>query len=771
MRALARSLVRGDSDADDLLQDAAVAALEHPPALDRPVRPWLATVILNRWRMDRRSAARRRAREQAAIGTPEPERIDPLERAQTLRRLGEAVIALPDLYRDVVIARYFDGKSSITIANELGIPPVTVRTRLLRALEKLRTAMDEAAPRRRWQRALVPLPLHAWLAPAKVITFSIVLAFLCAFAYLVWPVPRAATRSTATASTPAAHAAPARPGLPDEPTPGQGRASVEPATRAIASGRVIDGATGEGVANAALTFTGAASVTAKSGDDGSFELTADPGAYVLAGIAAQGYLPFVSRHPGTRYELVRERAVRGLTLILYPAIDYRGRVVDGDGKPVASARVTVVGEAETGETWTSDRDGEFTFHAAAGAMLEASAGDRVGWASVVPAVEVTHRLAIAVTRVAAHDQTISGRVVDESGKPIADAFVHATPEHQKMDMYSSDHEQPTRAPAVATSAADGTFELHGLDSDTYELSSDVEGRAPAMIKNVAGGTRGVAIELTSGQALAGTVASADGTPVPAFTLFVFHREGAARDLVLSRSLVDASGHFSVHVTPGAYELVAAANGWAQSAPAPATAPGGELRLVMSPGAILRGKVVSASDGSPIARARVTREALHGGTSAQPANVATVTRADGSFELRGVPPGPVSIVVMGEGFDHKIEAGMTAREDGDLAPVQVALEPIAPGGAPKLQYVGVGISTSPDGDALRIDAVVPSGGAAAAGITVGDRIVAIDGVPVADTGEVGAVARIRGIANTTVAFLIRRADRVVTIIVTRAWLSA
>ncbi len=768
MRALARSLVHGEFDADDLLQDAAVAALEHPPSLDRPVRPWLATVILNRWRMDRRSAARRRAREQA-IGTPEPDRIDPLERAQTLRRLGEAVIALPDLYRDVVIARYFDGKSSVVIANELGIPAVTVRTRLLRALEKLRTAMDDTAPRRRWQRALVPMPLHAWLAPAKVISASIILAFLFACAYLVWPGERAATRSTTTPAAPA-HAAAVRPALPDEPTAGQGRASVEPAQLAIASGRVIDGATGEGVANAELTFTGAAGASiTRSGDDGSFELAADPGAYALASIVAAGYLPFVARHHSTRYELVRERAVRGLTLIVYPAVDYRGRVVDDDGKPVAGAKVAIVGEP--GDTWTSDRAGEFTFHAAQGAVLEASAGDRVGWASVLPAVEVTHRLAIAVAHVPARDQTITGRVVDETGKPIADASVRAYPEHQKMDVWSKEAEKLSRTPSSTTSAADGTFELRGLDGDTYELSSEVEGRAPALLKKIAGGTRGVALELAAGQALAGTVAAADGSPVPAFTLFVFRRDGAARDLVLSRSLVDASGHFSVRVVPGAYELVAAANGWSQNAPVQASAPGGELRLVMSAGATLRGKVVSASDGSPIARARVTREALAGGTSAQPANVCTVTRADGTFELRGIPPGPVSIVVMGEGFDHKIEAGMTAREDGDLAPVQVALEPIAPGGTARLEYVGVGITTSADGDTLRIDALVPDGGAAAAGIVVGDHIVAVDGVPVADIGEAGAVARIRGIANTTVTFAVRRADQIVSIVVTRAWLSA
>ena len=66
LRALARSLVGGDAEVDDLLQDTAVVALEHPPATDRPVRPWLATVLGNRWRMDRRGAGRRAAREQAA---------------------------------------------------------------------------------------------------------------------------------------------------------------------------------------------------------------------------------------------------------------------------------------------------------------------------------------------------------------------------------------------------------------------------------------------------------------------------------------------------------------------------------------------------------------------------------------------------------------------------------------------------------------------------------------------------------------------------------
>src|SRR5690242_1610581 len=66
LRALAQSLVHGDADADDLLQETAIAAITHPPTLDeeQTARPWLAKVLRNRWRMDRRSRSRREAREQ-----------------------------------------------------------------------------------------------------------------------------------------------------------------------------------------------------------------------------------------------------------------------------------------------------------------------------------------------------------------------------------------------------------------------------------------------------------------------------------------------------------------------------------------------------------------------------------------------------------------------------------------------------------------------------------------------------------------------------------
>jgi RNA polymerase sigma factor (sigma-70 family) len=786
LRALARSLVRGDADADDLIQDTAVRMLEHPPELDRPVRPWLVTVMLNRWRMDRRSEARRRARE-LATATPEPEVADPRERAQTLRKLGEAVEALPEPYRNLVIARYFDGKSSVDLAAELGIPAVTVRTRLLRALEKLRKALDEGAPRKKWMRALVPVQ-GGWLLGGKATTALTLFLFVMMMGGGVWYAwPRAHTSSPAAATaggqtmTPIrilrAAAAPALAAA--DPTPGQGRATIDEADipGGAAAGRVINWSTGEGVAGAELTFTSdAGAVTVKSGDDGAFELaTGSPGAFALTQVGALGYLPYAPEylHSTVHFRLEAGRAVRGLSVFLFPALDYNGRVVDTSGAPVAGARVTLAGSGETSidrveASWTTDRDGRFLFHAADMAVLEATAGDRHGWSNVDSGVQITKQMVITVAKVPAHDATITGRVVDEAGKPVADVLVGAYPQHDPKEMMDK---KPARPQAFAVSDASGAFELRGLDRDKYELKAEHRDRAPTTQKDIVGGTHGITLAISFGVQLDGAVVSADGAAIPAFTLLVFQRDGVARNLITTRSLVDVAGHFSVRVPPGRYELQAAAAGWAPSAMTGVNAPSTGVKLAVSLGATVRGRVVSAADGTPLAQARVMREGMYGGASALPSNSGTVTRADGTFELRGIPAGTAAITVVTDNFHPRIESGLVATDGGELGPLDLPLTPLAPGAEPKTDYVGIGISTAIDGDDLLIQKVIPGGGAQAAGVVDGDRIVSIDGVPVTELGEVGAVTRIRGLPNTTLALGLRRGGSVVTLIVTRSRLQA
>jgi len=134
-RRFAQSLA--GADADDLLQEAALAMLEHPPERTETLPAWLRKVVLNRWRMTMRSAARRHRRELAATST-EPVWQEPLDQRRSAVRLRIAIAALPEPYRSTIIAHYFEGKTSLEIAAAEGIPAVTVRTRIFRGLAKLR---------------------------------------------------------------------------------------------------------------------------------------------------------------------------------------------------------------------------------------------------------------------------------------------------------------------------------------------------------------------------------------------------------------------------------------------------------------------------------------------------------------------------------------------------------------------------------------------------------------------------------------------------------
>src|SRR5436305_12539391 len=99
LRRLATHLV-GRQDAGDLLQQTWLAALRSPPDRDRPVRPWLATVLRNFAARGRRDEGSRRARERAVPPAPGPATpATLLEAARLQRLLAELLIALQDPFR------------------------------------------------------------------------------------------------------------------------------------------------------------------------------------------------------------------------------------------------------------------------------------------------------------------------------------------------------------------------------------------------------------------------------------------------------------------------------------------------------------------------------------------------------------------------------------------------------------------------------------------------------------------------------------------------
>jgi RNA polymerase sigma-70 factor (ECF subfamily) len=160
-RRLAARLTAGDGTADDLVQEAWIAAARHPPSSDRPLKPWLGVVLRNLFLKRRLGETRREARQSLAGAAAEslsPEAL--FEKFEVQRLLAELVAALAEPYRQTLILRFFEDLSAADIARQLGVPAGTVRWRLKVALDELRGRIAERQghdQRAQWLTALFPV--------------------------------------------------------------------------------------------------------------------------------------------------------------------------------------------------------------------------------------------------------------------------------------------------------------------------------------------------------------------------------------------------------------------------------------------------------------------------------------------------------------------------------------------------------------------------------------------------------------------------------------
>ncbi|MGE0192981.1 MAG: RNA polymerase sigma factor [Planctomycetota bacterium] len=160
LRRLAGRLVRSEAEADDVVQDAWVIALEREGPAPKKPRAWLAGIVRHRAQRTARDAARRRTRhERAARPEAIDATVDVAARLEVQRRIAEAVASLEEPGRTVIVLRYLDGETPARIAERLGVPVRTVESRLRRAREALRERLDALMG----SRAAWCLPLAAWL--------------------------------------------------------------------------------------------------------------------------------------------------------------------------------------------------------------------------------------------------------------------------------------------------------------------------------------------------------------------------------------------------------------------------------------------------------------------------------------------------------------------------------------------------------------------------------------------------------------------------------
>jgi RNA polymerase sigma-70 factor (ECF subfamily) len=142
---LALRMLRDRSRAEDAVQETFASIWRSAPSY-RPERgpgaPWLYAVARNA------IVDRARARSEPAVEAPDQESHDagPGERAEaswTSWRIHRALEELPDNERKVIELAYWSGLSQSEVAEYLGIPLGTVKTRTRAALGRLADQLEE----------------------------------------------------------------------------------------------------------------------------------------------------------------------------------------------------------------------------------------------------------------------------------------------------------------------------------------------------------------------------------------------------------------------------------------------------------------------------------------------------------------------------------------------------------------------------------------------------------------------------------------------------
>ncbi len=426
IQRLARSLVADPSRADDLYQETWLRLLEHPPGLDQPFRGWIASVMRNLVRGERRAGARRAAREhQCARPESQPSSHELVERVAVQRELVQAVLELEEPYRTTVLLRYFEDRTPAQIAAQQELPLSTVKTRLARGLARLRARLERrAGPDGRNSVLAILSRIHG--PPAVVAP----------------PVSGAA-----------------RPAVP-APTP-----LLTPLTM----GALV--LNGKLVATLALLLLGGASLIYFTRREtsgpvagtalASAPLPSEPPGERATPAARETLEPAPA---GERVEARVEPASRATPAApAPPAPRVRGRVVDSEARPVASVDVTHRREEGApyapGPLVRTAPDGSFELALEPrGARLVVS-DER--WTTILEGLQVESTSGHECLIVVAPRIVLEGVVIDEFGLPVAGAPVQLEPPEDLRSRFSLVLDFSSRVHWVETSDEAGRFRFDG----------------------------------------------------------------------------------------------------------------------------------------------------------------------------------------------------------------------------------------------------------------------------------------------------------------------
>jgi len=146
-------IVRDEAEAQDVAQEAFVRAHSALRRFDerRPFRPWLLRIVTNVAFNSVRSSRRRDAMAGRYERDAGSERVAPSAESAAVateqsQRLWQAIGTLGENDQTVLYLRYFLDASEEETAQAIGRPPGTVKSRLHRALARLREVIESRYP-------------------------------------------------------------------------------------------------------------------------------------------------------------------------------------------------------------------------------------------------------------------------------------------------------------------------------------------------------------------------------------------------------------------------------------------------------------------------------------------------------------------------------------------------------------------------------------------------------------------------------------------------
>lgn len=372
--------------------------------------------------------------------------------------------------------------------------------------------------------------------------------------------------------------------------------------------------------------------------------------------------------PATRADA---RAGMRLELFLFPGPTLSGTVRDGAGRAVAGASVRLFasGWSQPPPVDATDGSGRFT---AAGIepgeywVVVRAGGRAPGLAQVL----VGERDDAAIDVVVGDGGYVTGRTVDDSGRPVAGVSVR--PEvfgGRGLPQLVSDS-------LAGRSRSDGSFVLGPLPSGSFSLQFSDQAHAVARATAAVAALQSVDLRevvLETGLAIRGKVRDREAAPIAGVLVRAQPRMGAEGPRAEAET--DAGGAFVLAgLSAGTYHLSTEAVGYA-SQQATGTAGGEPVPLVLDTGATIVGRVVDAM-GQAVDGAYVSGESTDddSGLGHNSVGARTGDEGEGRFTIRDAAPGTyaLNIVAAGSGRGSATGVKAVAGQTTDLGTVALGV---------------------------------------------------------------------------------------------------